>query len=80
MIIYNYSSLQKRDTKIYNVGGYNIHPLYNSNEAFHKLNRPNLFYPFYLYLDEPQGDNFYNIGLEKKENCVEIYPPKSLGI
>jgi len=24
MIIYNYSSLQKRDTKIYNVGGYNI--------------------------------------------------------
>ena len=27
-------------------GGYNIHPLYNSNEAFHKLNRPNLYYPF----------------------------------
>ena len=24
MILYNYSSLQKRDTKIYNVGGYNI--------------------------------------------------------
>ena len=61
-----------------NIGGYNIHPLYNSNEAFHKGNRPNLFYPFYLYLDEPQGNNFYNIGLEKKGNCVEIYPPKSL--
>lgn len=61
-----------------NIGGYNIHPLYNSNEAFHKGNRPNLFYPFYLYLDEPQGNNFYNIGLEKKGNYVEIYPPKSL--
>ena len=24
MILYNYSSLQKRDTKIYNVGGYDI--------------------------------------------------------
>ena len=59
-------------------GGYNIHPLYNSNEAFHKLNRPNLYYPFYVYVDEQLGNNFYNIGLEKKENCVEVYPPKSL--
>jgi adenine-specific DNA-methyltransferase len=62
-------------------GGFNIHPLYNSNEAFHKLNRPNLYYPFYLYLDEKQlinGDEFFNIGLEPKENSVEIYPPKSV--
>ena len=28
-------------------GGFNIHPLYNSNEAFTKYNRPNLYYPFY---------------------------------
>lgn len=63
------------------IGGFNIHPLYNSNEAFHKLNRPNLYYPFYLYLDEKlliNGDEFFNIGLEPKENCVEIYPPKSV--
>lgn len=63
------------------IGGFNIHPLYNSNEAFHKLNRPNLYYPFYIYLDEKQfinGDEFFNIGLEPKENCVEIYPPKSI--
>jgi len=63
------------------IGGFNIHPLYNSNEAFHKLNRPNLYYPFYLYLDEKQlinGDEFFNIGLEPKENSVEIYPPKSV--
>ena len=59
-------------------GGYNIHPLYNSNEAFHKGNRPNLFYPFYLYIDERLDDGFYRIGLEKKDNSIQIYPPKSL--
>lgn len=59
-------------------GGYNIHPLYNSNEAFTNKNRPNLYYPFYLYLNEPVSKEFYTIGLEKKENSIEIYPPKSL--
>lgn len=59
-------------------GGFNIHPLYNSNEAFTNKNRPNLFYPFYLYLDEEIDDEFYKIGLEKKQNAVEIYPPKSV--
>ena len=41
-------------------GGFNIHPLYNSNEAFHKGNRPNLFYPFYLYLDEKIDEDRYS--------------------
>ncbi|MBR5130290.1 MAG: site-specific DNA-methyltransferase [Alphaproteobacteria bacterium] len=59
-------------------GGYNIHPLYNSNEAFTNKNRPNLYYPFYLYLNEPVSKEFYTIGLEKKENSIEIYPPKSI--
>lgn len=59
-------------------GGYNIHPLYNSNEAFHSGNRPNLYYPFYLYLDSPISNGFYKIGLEKKDNSVEIFPPKSV--
>ncbi len=60
------------------IGGYNIHPLYNSNEAFTPANRPNLFYPFYLYLNRPIGNNFFEIGLKKEENSIEIYPPKSL--
>ena len=61
-------------------GLFNIHPLYNSNEAFHSKNRPNLYYPFYLYKDQPiqsLGKNFYEIGLDKKENAIEIYPPLS---
>lgn len=60
-------------------GGYNIHPLYNSNEAFTNLNRPNLFYPFYLYEDEVADNGFYRIGLEKRDaHCVKILPPKSV--
>lgn len=58
-------------------GGYNIHPLYNSNEAFHKYNRPNLYYPFFLYKDEKLENGFYKIGLEEKNNSIKIYPPLS---
>lgn len=56
--------------------GFNVHPLYNSNEAFTNENRPNLYYPFYLYPETKKGC-FYDIGLEKKEGSIEIYPPKS---
>ena len=59
------------------IGGFNVHPLYNSNVAFTNENRPNLYYPFYLYLDKPIDDCFYEIGLEPIGNCIEIYPPKS---
>lgn len=58
-------------------GGYNIHPLYNSNEAFHKGNRPNLYYPFYLYTNEIIKDGFYKIGFTEKEDSIKIFPPKS---
>lgn len=60
------------------VGGFNIHPLYNSNEAFTNLNRPNLYYPFYLQPSTIDSDGFFQIGLEKMDGCIEIYPPKSI--
>ena len=60
------------------ISGFNIHPLYNSNEAFTDKNRPNLYYPFYVYLDKPISKEFFEIGLEKRENSIEVYPPKSL--
>ena len=71
----------EREFKYYDEkGGFNIHPLYNSNEAFHKANRPNLYYPFFLYKDRPirklEG-NFYEIGLEKRLSSIEIFPPLS---
>ena len=55
---------------------FNIHPLYNSNVAFHNKNRPNLYYPFYLDTNSKNGD-FYSISLEKLNDSVEIFPPKS---
>lgn len=60
-----------------NISQFNTHPLYNSNEAFHKDNRPNLFYPFFLDVNTKNKDGFYQISLEKKENSIEIYPPLS---
>ena len=61
-------------------GPFNIHPLYNSNEAFHRGNRPNLYYPFYLYTEQPikeLGENFYKIGLKEKSNAIQVFPPHS---
>lgn len=58
-------------------GGFNIHPLYNSNEAFNNSNRPNLYYPFYVNPNNNLQDNFYEISLEKKDGYVEVYPPLS---
>ena len=62
------------------VSWFNIIPLYNSNETFHKNNRPNLYYPFYIYPTKRVlefSDGFYEIGLEKTDDSIEIYPPLS---
>lgn len=68
------------------LGGFNVHPLYNSNEAFTPNNRPNLYFPIYLYpheqivdcnLGESKAECFFKIGFERKANSIEIFPPKS---
>ncbi|MEC1269290.1 site-specific DNA-methyltransferase [Bacillus vallismortis] len=56
---------------------YYLHPLFNSNSAFHKGNRPNLYYPFYVSenIDEK---GYSTVSLEKDEqHTVEVYPPIS---
>lgn len=60
-----------------NDGGFNIHPLYNSNVAFTSTNRPNLYYPFYLNPESKNHNGFFEIGLSKQEGYIEIFPPKS---
>lgn len=60
------------------IGGFNIHPLYNSNEAFTNENRPNLYYPFYVNESKQDRNGFYEISLDKKDNWIEVYPPKSV--
>lgn len=54
-----------------------LHPLFNSNSAFHKGNRPNLYYPFYI--SEQDDENGYrSVSIEKDENhSIEVYPPLS---
>ena len=62
-------------------GGFNVHPLYNSNVAFTPENREYLYYPFYLNPEKQLselGEEFYEISLTKNENHIEIYPPKSV--
>lgn len=59
------------------IGGFNIHPLYNSNVAFTPENRPKLYYPFYVNPRKNENDDFYQISLKKKKGYVEVYPPVS---
>ena len=56
------------------LGEFIIYPLYNGNVAFNPQTRPNLFYPFYLNPNHMLDENFYEIGLEKKEGWVEVWP------
>ena len=60
------------------VGPFNIHPLYNSNVAFNRSNRPNLYYPFYLNINKKIGNYFFEISLEKSDESIEIPPPVSV--
>lgn len=56
------------------IGNFNLYPLYNGNVAFNPKTRPNLFYPFYLNPLSVFENGFYEIGLEKKEGWIEVYP------
>lgn len=69
---------EKKFTYSDEIGGFNIHPLYNSNEAFTPANRPNLYYPFYVNPNSKTKDGFYEIGLENRPGWIEVYPPKSV--
>lgn len=61
------------------ISEFNIHPLYNSNEAFTPVNRPNLYYSFWLNPNSRDENGFYQISLSHSlDFSVEIYPPKSV--
>lgn len=53
---------------------FNIYPLYHWNVAFNPSTRPNLYYPFYLNPSNKIENDFYEIGLEKKDWWVEVFP------
>ena len=75
-----YELREKEKTFRYNdsEGGFNIHPLYNSDESFHVNNRPNLYYPFYIDPNSIDEDRFCRISLGRDDVfSVEVYPPLS---
>ncbi|WP_074486031.1 DNA methyltransferase [Streptococcus henryi] len=59
------------------LGSYYLHPLFNSNSAFHSENRPNLYYPFYIS-DDCDNEGYYSLSVIRDEqHTIEVYPPKS---
>ena len=59
------------------LGSYYLHPLFNSNSAFHSENRPNLYYPFYISGD-CDSDGYYSLSVIRDEqHTIKVYPPKS---
>lgn len=68
----------KKFTHRDDIGEFNIHPLYNSNVAFHAGNRKNLYYPFYVNPNQKiQDTDFLKIHLHKFMGAIEVYPPLS---
>jgi len=74
------NKLANTDTKKYNkedeFGAYYLHPLFNSNSNFHKGNRPNLYYPFYVSNTQNE-DGYYDLSLTPTVDSIELYPPLS---
>lgn len=77
-ISYHLEDKSKKFSYKDSISEFNIHPLYNSNVNFHRGNRPNLYYPFYLNPNNKIEGDFFEISLSKKENYIEIFPPKSV--
>ncbi len=61
-------------------GGFELRELRNRNIKFNDINRPNLYYPFYVNEEEVDEYGLYNIYLTPKDNMVEVFPKESQGI
>lgn len=61
------------------LGGFELRELRNRNIAFHKENRPNLYYPFYINPNKNIDNELFEISLENKEGYIELFPKVSQG-
>lgn len=62
-------------------GGYELRELRNRNPKFHRGNRPNLFYPFYVNESKVDKYGCFDVSLVKSDQyCIEIYPYNSTGM
>ena len=62
-----------------NLGGFELRELRNRNIAFHKENRPNLYYPFYVNENSELDNGLLEISLEPKSGFQAVYPKISQG-
>jgi adenine-specific DNA-methyltransferase len=62
-------------------GGYQLRELRNRNPKFHKGNRPNLFYPFYVNPQIKDENGCCAISVTKERGYdIEVYPYNSFGV
>lgn len=56
------------------IGGFNLKGLRNRNvQAFNSSNRPNLRYPFYVNINNPDKNNLCKVSLEPIEDYQEVW-------
>ena len=61
-------------------GGFSLMELRNRNIKFNNLNRPNLYYPFYINPNIVDDNGLFDIDLVPRDGWVELYPQESQGI
>ncbi|MDD2871286.1 MAG: site-specific DNA-methyltransferase [Candidatus Gracilibacteria bacterium] len=61
-------------------GDFELRELRNRNIKFNNLNRPNLYYPFYININNIDEFGLYEISLENKPGFIELFPLESQGI
>ena len=60
-------------------GGFELRELRNRNIDFHKDNRPNLYYPFYINQNKELDNGLFEISLECTKDSIELFPKESQG-
>lgn len=61
-------------------GGFDLMELRNRNIKFNNLNRPNLYYPFYINPNNSDANGLFEISIEPRKDWIELYPKESQGI
>jgi adenine-specific DNA-methyltransferase len=61
------------------LGGWNERELRNRNPRFHKHNRPNLYYPFYVNPNPVDGSEHREVSLEERQGWVTVWPLNAKG-
>lgn len=70
------ASLPKKDA----TGFFEPRELRNRNIKFNNLNRPNLYYPFYVDTNKQLDNDYFYVSLEKTKDSIEVFPKESQNI